>query len=137
VWQSGPVRVIIGEYEGAASAIRTRAPINYLSVSLADGERWSYTPPAGHDVAWAGVLDGALHTAGLALSREAAIFEDGAGRIDFTAQGATRFVIGSAARHPHPLVTGLYSVHTSRAALAQGEAEIARMGAELRAASIL
>jgi len=33
-------------------------------------------------------------------------------------------VIGSAVRHPHPLVTGTYSVHTSREALARGEAGI-------------
>lgn len=32
----------------------------------------------------------------------------------------------------HELVMGYYSVHTSRAALAQGEAEIERIGAQLR-----
>jgi len=41
-------------------------------------------------------------------------------------------VLGSAAKHPHELVMGYYSVHTSRASLAQGEAEIERIGAQLR-----
>src|SRR5713101_669307 len=39
-------------------------------VSLKDGERWTYHPPAGHTVA-------------------------------FVADGATRFVLGSAAKHRH------------------------------------
>jgi hypothetical protein len=40
-------------------------------------------------------------------------------------------------KHPHPLVLGTYSVHTSKAALAQGEAEINRIGQQLRAAGRL
>ena len=35
-------------------------------------------------------------------------------------------------KHPHDLVMGYYSVHTSKAALEKGEAEIQRIGAELR-----
>jgi len=42
------------------------------------------------------------------------------------------FVLGSAIKHPHPLVLGYYSVHTSEKALAQGEAEISRIGRQLR-----
>ena len=52
--------------------------------------------------------------------------------ITVEAKADTEFVLGSAARHPHPLVTGYYSVHTSKAALEQGEAEIRRIGARLR-----
>jgi redox-sensitive bicupin YhaK (pirin superfamily) len=137
VQQAGPARVVLGDYEGAASAIATRAPINYLSVHLADGDSWTYAPPAGHDVAWVAVADGTLRTAGVDLAREVAIFEDGSGALTFTAQGDTRFVVGSAPRHPHPLVTGYYSVHTSADALARGEANIDRLGAELRAAGTL
>jgi len=44
-------------------------------------------------------------------------------------------VLGSAAKakHPHDLVLGNYSVHTSTEALREGEAEIRRIGQELRA----
>ncbi len=42
-------------------------------------------------------------------------------------------VIGSARRHSHDLVLGNYSIHTSVDALARGEAEIMRVGRELRA----
>jgi redox-sensitive bicupin YhaK (pirin superfamily) len=137
VQQAGPARVVIGSHDGAGSDIRTRAPINYLHVKLKDGERWSYTPPAGHDVAWVAVADGTLETSGARLSGELAVFQQGEGQLHFLARGDTQFVLGSSPTHPHPLVTGYYSVHTSRAALQKGEAGIARLGAELRAAGML
>ncbi|WP_167236689.1 pirin family protein [Massilia genomosp. 1] len=133
----GPARVIIGNYGDASSLIRPRAPINYLHVTLADGEQWTYTPPAGHDVAWVSVASGALQTAGTVVKREVAVFEEGEGAIDFVAQGRTEFVLGSAPKHPHELVTGYYSVHTNAQALARGEKEIDRIGAQLRAAKLM
>jgi redox-sensitive bicupin YhaK (pirin superfamily) len=137
VAQSGPVRVVIGSHGGMSSTIRTRASINYLAVQLKDGERWSYQPPAGHAVGWVAVADGVLETAGTGLSKELAVFEQGEGRLDFVARGDTRFVLGSSLPHPHPLVTGYYSVHTSQEALHRGEAEISRQGQALRAAGML
>jgi redox-sensitive bicupin YhaK (pirin superfamily) len=133
----GPARVIIGNHGGASSLIRPRAPINYLHVTLADGERWTYTPPPGHDVAWLALASGALHTAGTLLEGEVAVFDEGEGAIEVVARGRTEFVLGSAPRHPHALVTGHYSVHTSGQALARGEQEIARIGAQLRAANLM
>jgi len=65
------------------------------------------------------------------------VFEEGDGAIDFVAEGETEFVLGSAAKHPHDLVTGYYSVHTSDAALAQGETEIERIGTQLRSANLM
>ena len=41
------------------------------------------------------------------------------------------FVFGAARKHPHPLVLGSYSVHTSARALELGEREITRIGMEL------
>jgi len=62
-----------------------------------------------------------------------AVLELSDGAIDLVAEGRTRFVIGSAAPHPHDLHLGNYSVHTSAATLAAGEAEIVRIGRKLRA----
>lgn len=135
--QHGPARVVIGQYGGAISPIRTRASINYLHVKLADGEQWRYLPPAGHDVAWVAVGRGALLASDTAIEREIAIFEQGNGALDFTARGDTEFVLGSAVKHPHDLVTGYYSVHTHAAALEKGETEINRIGAQLRSANLM
>lgn len=128
---SGPVRVVLGSYDGLKSPIDA-PPMTYLVVTLNDGERWTYQPPPGHDVAWVAISDGALDTSSTISRGEVAIFEPGEGAIDFVAVGDTRFVLGSAPRHPHPLVLGNYSVHTSVAALERGQAEIRRIGAELR-----
>jgi redox-sensitive bicupin YhaK (pirin superfamily) len=133
----GPARVILGRYGDAASAIQPRAALTYLQVKLADGERWTYTPPAGHNVAWVAPASGALRTGRTTIGREVAVFEEGDGAIEFVAEGETEFVLGSAVKHPHDLVTGYYSVHTSAAALEQGENEIQRIGNQLRAAKLI
>lgn len=132
--REGPARVLLGRHGAAQSPIPAPAPINYLAVQLKDGEHWRYTPPAGHTVGWIAVDAGRLDagdgepvTAG-----ELAVFEESGAAIGFVAQGDTSFVLGSAAKHPHELVMGHYSVHTSKAALEQGEAEIRRIGARLR-----
>jgi redox-sensitive bicupin YhaK (pirin superfamily) len=130
--QEGPVRVLLGRYGAAQSVIPAPASMNYLSVRLKDGERWRYVPPAGHTVAWVAVHEGQLDAGGLVRTGELGVFDRSTEAIDFVARGDAAFVLGSAAMHPHELVTGSYSVHTSHAALAQGEAEIRRIGMRLR-----
>jgi redox-sensitive bicupin YhaK (pirin superfamily) len=133
VASDGRVRVILGAYEGMTSPIAAPPGMTYLLVSLADGERWSYVPPPEHDVAWVAVGDGSLSTPSVVAAGDMAVFEPGSARIDFVATGKTRFVLGSARKHPHDLVLGTYSVHTSSEALRRGEAEIVRIGNELLA----
>ena len=132
--QEGPARVLLGRYGAAQSRIPAPADMNYLAVRLKDGERWSYTPPAGHTVAWIALNAGqlALGTDDPVAKGELAVFEESGLTIDFLAQGDTSFVLGSAVKHPHDLVMGHYSVHTNKAALIQGEAEIQRIGVRLR-----
>lgn len=128
----GPARVILGSYGGVSSPIAA-PPMTYLSISLRDGERFTFEPPAGHDVAWVALMNGAVRTPEQVSAGELAIFEQEVTPIGFVAEGDTRFVLGSATQHPHDLVLGNYSVHTSRDTLARGEAEIRRIGALLRA----
>lgn len=123
----GPVRVVLGSHEGKASPIALPVPITFLHVRLADGERWTYQPAADHDIAWLALNSGKLHTAGATLQREVAVFAEGNEAIELVAEGAVELVVGSAAKHPHPLVTGYYSVHTSPAALIEGERNIAAL----------
>ena len=128
----GPARVILGAFGGAQSPIDA-PPLTYLAVTLKAGERWSYQPPTGHDVAWVAVDKGTLRTPVPVAAGEVAIFESSESSIDFVAEGDTVFVLGSAAKHPHDLVLGSYSVHTSAEALLRGEAEIRHIGQRLLA----
>ena len=105
--------------------------MTYLAVSLEAGERWTFEPPAGHTVAWVAVHEGALRASATVAQGAVAIFAPSEEPIDFVAEGKTGFVLGSAAKHPHELVLGAYSVHTTAAALHQGEAEIRRIGRQL------
>ncbi len=127
VQEEGPVRVILGEYGRARSPIRAPAGINYFHVRLKDGERWRYTQPAGHRVAWLAVDKGGLRAPERIDAGELVVFEESGEAIELRAEGATSFVFGSAVKHPHPLVLGYYSVHTSAEALERGEAEIERI----------
>lgn len=128
----GPARVILGSYRGSTSPIAA-PPMTYLSVSLRNGERFTFEPPAGHDVAWVALMNGALRAPERISGGELALFEQAEAPIDLVAEGDTRFVLGSAPQHPHELFLGNYSVHTSDEALARGEAEIRRIGRALRA----
>ena len=133
----GPVRVILGSYGKVKSSVDA-PPMNYFVVSLKGGEHWTYQPPKGHTVLWVAVDQGKLETATASVvGGEMAIFEPSEDAIEFVAERNTTFVIGSAVKHPHDLVLGNYSVHTSLEALLQGEAEIRRIGQKLRADGIL
>jgi redox-sensitive bicupin YhaK (pirin superfamily) len=128
----GPVRVILGSHGKMKSPIDA-PPMNYLVVTLKAGERWSYQPAEGHEVAWVAVHAGVLRTPTPIPGREIAIFEPSEASIDFLAEGDTVFVLGSAPAHRHQLALGSYSVHTHPKALRQGEEEIRRIGARLLA----
>jgi redox-sensitive bicupin YhaK (pirin superfamily) len=132
----GPARVVLGSYGGQKSPIDA-PPMTYLAVSLEPGQRWTYRPPEGHDVAWVAVHEGALGTPFVISSGEMAVFEPSEQSIDFVAHGRTGFVLGSAKKHPHELVLGNYSVHTSAEALRKGQREIKRIGLELRASGTI
>ena len=137
VQEEGPVRVILGRHGRASSPIRGPAGLNYFHVRLKDGQRWRYAPPEGHTVAWLAVDNGNLRSPEPIGAGQLAVFEESGGAIELEAEGDTSFVLGSAIKHPHPLVLGYYSVHTSRATLERGEAEINRIGQRLRAAGRL
>jgi redox-sensitive bicupin YhaK (pirin superfamily) len=137
VSEEKPARVILGSHGGAKSAISSPKRINYLDVQLAAGERWTYQPPLDHEVAWLAVSEGTILTPEPVSAGEFVAFEESNGALSIQADRASRFVLGSAARHPHDLVLGRYSVHTSRAALIAGESQIQRIGNQLLAAGLL
>ncbi|MCL6386574.1 pirin family protein [Pectobacterium versatile] len=137
VSEVGPVRVLVGEYGGVHSTAELPAGMTYLGVRLRKGERWSYTPPQGHTVAWVALATGRLATDESLEAGELMVFELSNEAIDFVAQEDSSFVLGSAVPHPYDLVLGHYSVHTSKEALARGEAGIQRIGQELQKAGRL
>jgi redox-sensitive bicupin YhaK (pirin superfamily) len=125
VQQDGPARVLLGRYGSATSALVPPSPINYLAVRLKAGERWRYEPPTGHTVLWGAIASGVLSAPDELRHGDLAAFEPSSKAVEFQALTNTEFVLGSAAPHEHDLVLGYYSVHTSPAALRDGEAHIA------------
>ncbi len=130
----GPARVILGRHGNATSKVAAPETMTYLDVRLKAGERWRYEPPRDHTVAWIAVHEGSVTTPDKVTKGELAVFEESSSAIEFEAQDDAAFILGSAIKHPHDLVLGYYSVHTTPDALERGEANIARIGRQLRAA---
>ena len=135
--QNGPARVLLGHYGDAKSTVAPPSDMNYLAVNLQAGESWTYLPPAGHTVAWAALSRGKLAVGEVSdapmAAGEMVVFDQSTGSISFKALEDAEFVLGSAVQHAHDLVLGRYSVHTSPAALQQGEATIKQKGVALAA----
>ena len=129
---TGPAHVILGRYGNVERPVPAPPGINYLVVRLAAGEQWQYTPPAGHTVAWLCVQRGALRVGDDSIANELVVFRESEDVLTFTADEDVEFVLGSSVPHPHDLVLGYYSVHTSAEALRAGEARIVELGADLR-----
>lgn len=132
----GPVRVVLGEFRGHRSPVPSPPGVSYLQVSLDAGQQLTL-PPRPDDVAFLAPLRGALdvHVGGGRESLEGpelAVLEPSTEPVVLEAQSAVQFVYGTAPPHPHDLVLGKYSVHTSNATLVQGERGIAEMRASVR-----
>jgi redox-sensitive bicupin YhaK (pirin superfamily) len=127
----GPVSVLLGSFGGVSSPLKAPSPINYLAVRLKAGETWRYDPPAGHDVAWIALASGKLAVPEPVEPGELIAFDKSNFGIDIRAEADSEFVLGSAVSHPHDLVLGYYSVHTSPAALETAERHITEIRARL------
>jgi redox-sensitive bicupin YhaK (pirin superfamily) len=130
--RDGSALVLLGGYGDAKSPLRTPSPVNYLSVRLKAGESWRYVPPPNHTVAWAALSSGRLAVPDPIHAGELVAFESSNEPIDFHAFADTEFVLGSAVPHPHRLVLGYYSVHTSPETLIAGERRIDEIRARLQ-----
>ncbi|VWC81704.1 pirin domain-containing protein [Burkholderia lata] len=133
----GPARVLLGRSGDAVSPIDAPPGLHYVVVQLKAGERWTCRPQPGCSVGWTAVMDGSLRVPDPVGQGELVVFDPSDTPIEFEAVTDVRFVVGTAVPHPHDLHLGNYSVHTSAAALVEGEREIVRIGHELRAKGAL
>ena len=130
--QIGPASVLLGKLGAVSSPLKAPSSMNYLAVRLKAGESWRYDPPANHTVCWIALGKGRLAVPERVQAGELAAFEPSNEAIDFYAEADTEFVLGSAASHPHDLVLGQYSVHTSPASLQVAEQRLAKIKLQLQ-----
>jgi redox-sensitive bicupin YhaK (pirin superfamily) len=120
-----------------SSPVNSHQDMNYFVLDLEAGANWIYTPPQGHDVAWAFVFEGAASIAGITTSREMMVLAED-GDISITGEDSpTRILIGSARKHPHDLVAGSSSVHTNAESLQKGHTRIRAIGESLAQQGLL
>ena len=119
------------------SPVASHQEMNYFVLDLAANAGWTYTPPQGHDVAWAFVFEGAANILGTPTLHEMLVLA-GDGDISIASgDGPTRVLIGSARKHPHALVMGPSSVHTNEDSLRKGHARIRSIGESLAQQGLL
>ena len=129
---SGPASVLLGTLGEVSSPLQAPSSINYLAVRLKAGDSWRYEPPANHTICWVALSTGSLAVPERVQAGELAVFDPSNDAIDFHAETDTEFVLGSAASHPHDLVLGHYSVHTSPASLQAAERRLAEIKVRLQ-----
>jgi len=127
----GPVRVVLGEYAGHRSPVPSAPGITYLQIELEAGQQATLEPGAD-ETAFVAVLDGSVDVKRGESSEslegiELGVLDTSAGPVVVEGRSSAKLVYGSAPPHPHDLVLGRYSVHTSRAALEKGEQGIAKL----------
>ena len=130
--QIGPASVLLGQLDAVSSPLTAPSSMNYLAVRLKAAESWRYDPPVNHTVCWIALGKGRLAVPERVQAGELVAFEPSNEAIDFHAEADTEFVLGSAVSHPHDLVLGQYSVHTSRASLRGGEQRLAEIKLQLQ-----
>jgi redox-sensitive bicupin YhaK (pirin superfamily) len=129
----GGLKVLLGEYEGMTSPIKTPTPVNVIDVSLTSpDEVYRYTFPIGHLTGFVHVYQGAAQVGDdprESTPGEVFVLDNEGEYVELrTAAANTRFIIGSAVPHDYPLSLGMYSVHTNPESLAKGEAKINELG---------
>ncbi len=134
--------LLLGEYEGIVSPIKTPSPVNILDVLLPRaGMVFEYIYPAGHLTGFVQVYKGgALVADDVRISTPEEVFVIGDEGEFIEARSTandTRLIIASAVPHNHGLSLGMYSVHTNAESLAEGEARIDELGARLKQANEL
>jgi redox-sensitive bicupin YhaK (pirin superfamily) len=136
VQEEGPVRVLLGQFGRARSALAHATPdINYFHVRLKDGERWCYVAPEQHNVTWFAVDRGGvrLREGERVYWEQIALFGDSRGVIELQADGETSFVLGSARRLSNPLMQNNPLIDAALTALSPGEEGERRAEQRLRA----
>jgi redox-sensitive bicupin YhaK (pirin superfamily) len=124
VQEDGPVRVILGQFGRARSALGHAAPdINFFHIRLKDGEHWRYLAPDRQNVTWLAVDRGGvrLREGEHVNWEQLALFGDSRGVIELQADGETSFVLGSASRVSHPLVQDFSLIDATLTALTPSE----------------
>jgi redox-sensitive bicupin YhaK (pirin superfamily) len=129
--EDGPARILLGSYGSASSAIMSPSPINYLAVRLKAGKRWRYEPPTDHTVLWTAVASGTVSVPDELRRGDLVAFEPSNEAVEFEARTDAEFVLGSAVPHKYALVLGSHSVHTTPAALRDGQAHLSAVRTRL------
>ena len=114
---------LLGSHGRATSSLQAPGSINYLAVRLGGGIVGLYQPPSDHTIGWVAAASGRVR---VPERVEGGSWRSSSPRAARSKSGRRPTPSSSSGRrlHPHDLVLGRYSVHTSRASLHAAEQRI-------------
>lgn len=127
----GSAKVLLGNYGNVISKKEPIHNLTLLDVELEKGEIWEFNPPKEHSILWVAMHSGSVNTGEEIKEEEFVIFEELDTSVTFTAQSKARFIVGSAEKISHQLVTGRSSIHTNKESLERSEVKINKIYSDL------
>ncbi len=123
--QHGNTRVLLGNYQCLQSPAEISHDVTYLDVTLPADDSWQFLPPESQTRGFIYVLEGSVEVNQSTIETEQFVqFEESNGVIDVAAATNGRFIVGTAAPWPHPMISHCGQIHTSQQALRRGTAHI-------------
>jgi redox-sensitive bicupin YhaK (pirin superfamily) len=129
--QVGSVKVLLGEYEGVHSPLKTPSSVNYFDLHLKKSQFFNFSIPPDHRVAWVFVYEGSAVVNQTITQKELLVLGT-SGDLEIKGESDCRLLIGTAVPHPYPLINGGSSVHTNKVSLIRGHQKIAEIGQRLQ-----
>lgn len=105
--------LLLGKYDGLESKITPPYNLNYLEVSLAEGESWTYHTPADHNILFIFLYEGDLSGDIQSKTAELIVFENGNLPRGFQTLNGAKFLLASAQSFDYELLIKGSSIHTS------------------------
>ncbi len=129
----GNTRVLLGEYQGLASAVAISQDVNYFEVNLKANESWQFIPPESQTRGFVFPRDGSITVEGTEIDTEEFVqFDETNSAVSVSSHVGSTFVIGFAKPWGHPIVHEYGQMHTSQQALQVGKERIAELGSKLK-----
>jgi len=122
------VKIIVGEYNGMKSPLKTPFELTYLDIHLAVGEKFYFESPAKQTTGFIFLRQGEVELHGdSVLTNSLAILETNAGEISIASQSDSKFVLLLSQPSNHSIVTYGGSIHTNHESLNRSLANIQKI----------
>ncbi len=129
---SGNVKIIIGQYKGLTSPIKTPYNMTYLDIHLEAGESFDFKTPENQTKGFIFPRSGSLHMGSDLPINTLAILEENEGELHLKANTNSKFVLALSEPQNSTILTRGGSIHTNHEAMERSFTRIKETGKALK-----